>query len=71
MTSRPAKARRYLVQTRDYGKPWRLVARVWDLERALRWMHDLKQERHAGVRVLHGGAVVESIERGTRSEQEA
>lgn len=53
--SRPS---RYLVQVRGSG-PWRLVAAVWEVERALFWFHELKAE-HPCVRVVHDGRVLQS-----------
>lgn len=68
MTTRPAKARRYLVQVRRWSGPWRVVMRCWHLEYALAWLHDLKTE-HPCVRIVHDGRVIESWQ--AQHEQEA
>lgn len=66
---RPAQLPLYWVQTRAVGKPWRVVVRVRHLERALTWFHRLRQEaRHAGVRVVHDGRVIQAVESALQEE---
>jgi len=56
----PAKAKRYLVQVRPWSGPWRIVVRCWHLERATTWLHQLKDEGHPQVRIVHDGLVIAS-----------
>lgn len=61
---RPPRLPRYWVQTRRHGRPWRVAVRVVHLERAMHLFHELKAKpQFAGVRVVHDGHCVASVER--------